>query len=216
MVGETEVPLAHGYTVAQLGHVARKAGFTSRWLYLTLAERIDIARFAITEHLLTCTEVPEFWDLVHLGERAIGAHVEAEGRYRGVYLAESGKPMGAGMPRFWRYWLATAQPTRCPEAPIVEARALTQIWPRLSRPTNEYCSPWLSTTTTDSPQKHWVASTTVSCPPCPPPGNSSYACGMSTRLRPGSGDATAATPTPPVHTASPPRPPDAGNAAARG
>jgi hypothetical protein len=131
---ETEVLLAHGFTVAQLDHVARKATFASRWLFLPLAERIDIARFAITEHLLTCTETPAFWDLVNLGERAIGAHAEAEGRYRGVYLAQNGKPMGAGMPRYWRYWLSAAQPTRSPEDPIVEAQALAQIWPRPSRP----------------------------------------------------------------------------------
>ncbi len=53
--GQPEAPFAHGYTVADLDHVARKAGFVSRWLFLPLAQRIDLARFAITEHLLTLT-----------------------------------------------------------------------------------------------------------------------------------------------------------------
>jgi hypothetical protein len=132
--GQTDAPFAHGYTVADLDHVARKAGSASRWLFLPLAQRIDLARFAITEHLLTCDQPPDFWNLVNIGEKAITAHVDAEGRYRGVYLSGSRRPSGTPMPRFWRYWLTAAQPTRSPEDPIVEATALAQIFPRLSRP----------------------------------------------------------------------------------
>jgi hypothetical protein len=130
----TDVLVGHGYTVADLDQLARKAAYTSRWLFMPFAERRDLARFAITEHLLTTADSPEFWSLVNLGEKAIGAHVEQEGRYRGVYLARTGVELGAAMPRFWRYWSSASQPTRSPEDAIVDLTALTQIWPRLTRP----------------------------------------------------------------------------------
>ena len=129
----TDALVGHGYTVADLDQVARKAAYSSRWLFMPFPERQDLARFAIAEHLLTTAEPPEFWSLVSLGERAIGAHVEHEGRYRGVYLARSGVALGTGMPRFWRFWSCTSQPTRSPEDPIVDVTALIQIWPRLTR-----------------------------------------------------------------------------------
>lgn len=126
--------LSHGYTVAGLERLARKAAFASRWRFLPLSERRDIARFAIVEHLLTTPEPPDFRFLVNLGEKAIWAHVEQEGRYRGVYLASSHAEPGTGMPRFHRYWTTAAQPTRSPEDHIVDVTALKQIWPRLTRP----------------------------------------------------------------------------------
>ena len=129
--------LAHGYTVADADRLARQAARASRWAFPLFAERRDLAWFAIVEHLLTAVDTaegaPEFWDLVHLGENAITAHVEREGRYRGVYLAQSGVPLGTSMPRFWRYWTSASQPTSSPEAVIIEATALVQIWPRLTR-----------------------------------------------------------------------------------
>lgn len=126
--------LSHGYTVADLERLARKAAFASRWRFLPLVERMDIARFAITEHLLTTPEPPDFWRLVTLGEKAIWAHVEQEGRYRGVYIASSHVEPGTRMPRFHRYWTSMAQPTRSPEDRIIDTTALKQIWPRLTRP----------------------------------------------------------------------------------
>ncbi len=126
--------LGHGYTVADLELLTRKAAFASWWRFLPVAERRDIAGFAMVEHLLTAPQRPGFWDLVKLGERAIWAHVEREGRYRGVYLAESRIAMGTRMPRFHLYWTSTAQPTRSPEDPIIDATALMQIWPRLTPP----------------------------------------------------------------------------------
>ena len=130
----TDALVGHGFTVADLDDLARKAAYASRWLFLPLPERRDLARFAIAEHLLTTAEPPEFWSLVNLGEEAIGAHVEQEGRYRGVYLARAGVELGTAMPRFWRYWSSASQPTRSPEEAIVDVTALIQIWPRLTRP----------------------------------------------------------------------------------
>lgn len=125
--------LAHGYTVADLDTMATKAASTSLWRVPYFAERRDLAWYAIAEHLLTTTEPSEFWDLVHHGSNAITAHVEQQGRYRGVYLARNGVPMGTAMPRFWKYWISASQPTQSPEDAIVEVTALAQIWPRLTR-----------------------------------------------------------------------------------
>lgn len=125
--------VGHGYTVAELDRVARKAALVSRWRFPLFAERLDLARFAIAEHLLTTQEPPEFWSLVNLGEQAITAHVEREGRYKGVYVADSSFAMGTAMPRYWRYWSSASQPTRSPENRIVDVLALQQIWRRLTR-----------------------------------------------------------------------------------
>ncbi len=125
--------VGHGYTVADLDRLARKAAWQSRWRFLPFDQREDIARFAIVEHLLTCAEPPDFWDLVNLGEQAIWAQVEHEGRYRGVYLARHGVEPGTRLPRYWLYWSSAARPTRSPEDSVVEVTALAQIWPRLTR-----------------------------------------------------------------------------------
>ena len=129
--------LAHGYAVADADRLARRAAQASRWTFPLFAERRDLAWFAIIEHLLTAVDTaagpPESWDLVRLGENAVTAHVEREGRYRGVYLAQSGVPLGTSMPRFWRYWTSASQPTSSPEAVVIEASALVPIWPRLTR-----------------------------------------------------------------------------------
>lgn len=37
------------------------------------------------------------------------------------------------MTRYLRYWRSSAQPTRSPENPIVDAFALRQIWPKLTK-----------------------------------------------------------------------------------
>jgi hypothetical protein len=127
-----EPVLAHGYTVADVDALARKAARASRWAFPWFAERHDLAWFAIIEHLLTTDQTPEFWSLVNHGENAITAHVEREGRCRGVYLADSRVPVGTSMPRFWRYWTSASQPIRSPEDAVVELAALAQIWPRLT------------------------------------------------------------------------------------
>lgn len=96
------------------------------------AERFDLARYAITELLLTTAVMPDFWSLVDHGINAINTHVEYTGREHGVYLARHDVPMGTRMPRFLAYWAPRSQLTRSPEEPVVEMRALVQIWPRLN------------------------------------------------------------------------------------
>ena len=134
MTAAVSLVLAHGYTVADVDELARKAASTSSWRIPYFAERRDLAWFAIVESLLTTTEPPEFWSLVDVGRDAITAHVERDGRYRGVYLARSNVAMGTAMPRFWRYWTSASQPAQSPEEAVVEITALAQIWPRLTKP----------------------------------------------------------------------------------
>lgn len=51
-------PLRHGYTMADLAELTRRAALGSRWRSIDFDERADVARFAIVEHLLTATEPP--------------------------------------------------------------------------------------------------------------------------------------------------------------
>jgi hypothetical protein len=60
-----EAPTRNGYTKADLGRLTRKAALGSRWRFIGFAERADVARFAIVEHLLIATNRPDFWDLVN-------------------------------------------------------------------------------------------------------------------------------------------------------
>jgi hypothetical protein len=126
-----EVTMPHGYTLAQLDRVAREAAYGSRWRFLSIAERIDVARFAILEHLYTCDEPGDFWAVVRLGRQAINAHVVKEMHHRGM-TPKTKDPGVAPLPRYWTYWRSTSVPTRSPEDPVVQALALMQILPRLT------------------------------------------------------------------------------------
>lgn len=84
--------ISHGYTVADPDRLARKAALTSRWRFLPIADRIEIARFAITEHLLTTPEPPEVWSLVTLGRKRSRRTSNPKARYRGVHRAAQTSP----------------------------------------------------------------------------------------------------------------------------
>ncbi|MBX6357771.1 MAG: sigma-70 region 4 domain-containing protein [Micromonosporaceae bacterium] len=129
----SEVPVRHGYTMADLERLTRKAALSSRWRFITYGERADVARFAILEHLLTATDPPDFWHLVNVGERAIHRHVEAEEHWGGFWVTRSDVDAGTPMVRFHRYWHGSAGPTRSPENQVVDVLALRQIWPKLTR-----------------------------------------------------------------------------------
>jgi hypothetical protein len=128
-----DLPLRHGYTMADLVALTRKAAFRSRWRFVDFDERADAARFAIVEQLLTATDRPDQWELVDAGERAIRRHVEAEEHWGGFWVTRSDVEPGSRMTRYLRYWRSSAQPTGSPENPVVDAFALRQIWPKLTR-----------------------------------------------------------------------------------
>jgi hypothetical protein len=119
--------------MADLDALTRKAAFRSRWRFIGFDERADAARLAIVEHLLTATDRPDQWELVDAGDRAIRRHVEAEEHWGGFWVTRSEVESGSRMTRYLRYWRSSAQPTRSPENAVVDAFALRQIWPKLTR-----------------------------------------------------------------------------------
>ncbi len=125
--------LPHGLTVAALEAVARKAAMFSRYSFPLLPERVDLARFAIVEHVYTCAaEDTSGCDLVALGIRAVERQVLANQTFYGVWLSRSAATHGMRMPRYFRFWTSVATPTRSPEDQVVDRLALWQIWPRLA------------------------------------------------------------------------------------
>ena len=87
--GHVDQPRLHG---GRPDRLARKAALTSRWRFLPIADRIEIARFAITEHLLTTPEPPEVWSLVTLGRKRSRRTSNPKARYRGVHRAAQTSP----------------------------------------------------------------------------------------------------------------------------
>jgi len=129
-------PLPHGYTITDLENLTRRAAFLCPFRFLTIAERVDIAQFAIVEHLFTCQDGPSSGELVAKGVRAIHAHVERAGSFHGTYFRASGCEAGTPLVRHRLYWTSAAAPTQSPENVVVDVTALSQIWPRLS-PTHQ-------------------------------------------------------------------------------
>ncbi|MGI5204969.1 hypothetical protein ACQEU6_25750 [Spirillospora sp. CA-108201] len=128
-----DMELRHGYTYGNLEGIARKASLDSKWRYITLAERYDIAWSAVTEALYSSEDPPYAYDLIQAGMRAIARHVEEDGQLRGVYYYQPGKPR---MPRFETYWWDAAGPTPSPENRIIERIATRHIFERLT-PANQ-------------------------------------------------------------------------------
>ncbi len=122
--------LRHGYTLASLEGLTRRAAFDSKWRFIAFDEKYETAWSAIAEELYSSEEPPPVHDLIQVGVRAITRHVEDLGHTKGVYYYRADKP---SMPRFEIYWWWHAFPTPSPESRIVDVLALRQIWPRLTR-----------------------------------------------------------------------------------
>jgi hypothetical protein len=120
--------LPHGWTAAGVQTVACQAARLSRWSVPALTEKVDIARFAVVEHLYTCPGHGAGCDLIRVGVAAIERHVGMDETFYGLILRR-GIP-GAAMPRYHRYW--TPPPPPWLEDGVVEALALWQIWDRLA------------------------------------------------------------------------------------
>jgi hypothetical protein len=132
-LGDRAEALPHGLTVAELEAVARRAARFSRWSFPGFAERVDLARFALLEHVYTCeAQEPSSCDVVMVGIRAVDRQILANEGFYGVMLNRSAATHGMRMPRYFRYWTSVAAPTRSPEDQIVDTLALWQIWPRLA------------------------------------------------------------------------------------
>jgi hypothetical protein len=120
--------LRHGYTMASLDNLAKRAVFESRWQFIAFHEKHEVAWSAIAEELYSCEEPPRAHDLIRLGEKAIDRHVEDLSHMRGVYYYRPDHP---SMPRYLKFWWP--QPTLSPEDHIIDVTAFRQIWPRLNR-----------------------------------------------------------------------------------
>jgi hypothetical protein len=114
------VALPHGFDLERLDRVAALSARGSLRRSPPHAEKVDLARFAILEHLYQCTHhvdtggVRHPCNLPRVGQRAIDEHVEQQdllGRLDGT--------------------AADDQVCGSPEEPMVEALAFRQIWPLL-------------------------------------------------------------------------------------
>jgi hypothetical protein len=125
----SDTELRHGYTMASLDSLAKRAVFESRWQFLPFHEKHELAWSAIAQELYSCQDPPRVRDLIRVGERAIRRHVEDLGHLHGVYYYRSDAPY---MARFEKYWWSQAAPTPSPEDRIIDQTALRQIWPHLN------------------------------------------------------------------------------------
>ena len=122
----TDDQLPHGFTLTELDVTAAKAAHTSPWRQVAFRHRVDIAQFAILEHLYAADDRPGFWALVKAGQRGIHTYAVKELHHRGL-VARTGAPGGVPITRYWTYWQALAAATESHEDRIVEAVAVHQI-----------------------------------------------------------------------------------------
>lgn len=90
------------------------------------SERLQIAWFAIVEHIYAAEDRPEVSHLLRAATRAIHGQAHQERRFRGVRDAEGGIRAG-----FECFWWSCAGHTASPERSVTERIALQQIWPLL-------------------------------------------------------------------------------------
>ncbi len=123
-------PVIHGYTMADIHHTAQLAANTTWARGGDYVDRFEAAWHAIVEALVTSTEPPSRHDLVGVGQVATRDMVRAELRHRGANADDLSAGWGAAR-NFNRFWWQ--RNTIGPESAVVDALALRQIWPRLSR-----------------------------------------------------------------------------------
>ncbi|GAB3484338.1 RNA polymerase sigma factor [Nocardiopsis coralliicola] len=112
----------HGYTPDDLLRLARIAAFRYRYACaLDIQERKSTAWSAIAEHLMAAAGSPTEKDLLGAAWTAIAEASRKDWSFRG-------RTIDGPAPGFERFWTLTALPTASPENPVVERRALAQIW----------------------------------------------------------------------------------------
>lgn len=121
-----DTPVAHGYTLDDLDHVARAAVRIAAAPSRSGADRYRVAWDAATFALLEAGRPLARGDLIRAAAAGISAELAVEAKVWG--LAVSGKTAQ----RYGMYWLELAAPSASPEGRVVESVALTQIWPTLT------------------------------------------------------------------------------------
>lgn len=127
---ESELPLRHGYSLADIHRIARAAILNDHWhMARDTRARLDTAVFGIVEHLYTAQQEPPVYDLTAAAWRACDDEVQRDQRARGRQRSERG---GGDMIRHLVYWIGDANTSPSPEHRIVEHGALRQILPLLT------------------------------------------------------------------------------------
>ena len=121
--------LRHGYNLADVNQLARRAVWRVWGLHLDYVTRFDLAWSGIVEHLYAAAEPPTPADLVHAGYDALANHVQQSMHLYGVDRHDR---RGETMRGFVAYWEPRGFRGGSPEGLVVERAALWQIWPRLS------------------------------------------------------------------------------------
>lgn len=98
-----ETPVLHGYTLADVNHMARAAVVADRLMAMPVDERFDIAWSAIAHQLCEADEPPARQQLIQAGWQAISRHVRDGLRQRG-YSDGRDRSDGPTMPRFAMFW----------------------------------------------------------------------------------------------------------------
>jgi DNA-binding CsgD family transcriptional regulator len=121
--------LRHGYNLADLDQLARKAVWRVWGLTLDYNTRYELAWSAIADHLYAAERPPTPPDLIWVGQDAIGTEVRDTMHHHGVDRIARG---GDTMRGFVAFWETAIRHTSSPENGVVERAALWQIWPHLT------------------------------------------------------------------------------------
>jgi hypothetical protein len=127
---DDDVPLRHGYTVADaralcLGVVKRQT-----WHHKTsFDQRLEVAWHAVIEHLYAAAQPPTAREVMHAANRAVNADVQLTDQFHGRNTHN--RYAGTKTKGFERFWCNTATTSPSPENKVTERVALAQIWPRL-------------------------------------------------------------------------------------
>lgn len=125
----THINLWHGYSLADIHHLALTAAARAHGNILDPSDRYNTAWSAIAEHLWRAEEPPATTTLIKTGIRAVIDAAQDHRRHSGIprtWDGEHGELAG-----FLRYWELHSHATQSPEEPVIDRQALRQIWPRL-------------------------------------------------------------------------------------
>ncbi len=128
-VGGAEV--RHGYSMARLHMLARKAALMSNAHAQPFAEKYETAWGAIAEHLSASQDPPVFYELIITGRTAVDQEFAQISRSHGRYYGHATEGR-EHIQAFSRYWDWHARRPGSPEDQVIDPLALRQIWPRLT------------------------------------------------------------------------------------
>lgn len=124
-----DAELRHGYTLADLEHLARVAVARDFWNQgMHPADRFDLSFSAMAELLYASSEPPTANDLFNAASMAVRRQTQSDRSAHGI----SNVDVYADAPNFWRYWWEQARHTSGPENPVVDRTALWQIFQTLA------------------------------------------------------------------------------------